>query len=163
MPSVRTSPPYPLLEGLPPPVCAAQSHLPLSNFPAFPSSSSDVPDLTNAINRRSQSTQQLLIKFLELSEKGARASSDELRERSAAEHKKVGRLSTRPTRTFLQREGVLMPCIHSFGSERYPEIFRQDASVPTQPRQARAGTDPRRSRKGGEEGRQDEVSERTGR
>jgi hypothetical protein len=68
---------------------------------AYPTSPSEVPDLTNAINRRSQSTQQLLIKFLELSEKGARASSDELRERSAAEHKKVRLLLSIPL-TYIQ-------------------------------------------------------------
>ncbi|KAL7409085.1 BRE1 E3 ubiquitin ligase-domain-containing protein [Mrakia frigida] len=59
---------------------------------AFPSSSTSLPELSSAINRRSQSTKQLLVKFVELAEKGARASSDELRERFGAEHKQSATL-----------------------------------------------------------------------
>ena len=73
-------------------------------FPAFPSSSTSLPELSSAINRRSQSTKQLLVKFVELAEKGARASGDELRERFGAEHKQVRPKYPLRLRAFLLRQ-----------------------------------------------------------
>ncbi|CDZ98285.1 E3 ubiquitin ligase involved in syntaxin degradation [Phaffia rhodozyma] len=53
----------------------------------YPRDESDLPELSAAVDKRSQSTKDLLIKFVELAERGARASSDEIRQRSKADEK----------------------------------------------------------------------------
>lgn len=49
----------------------------------------DLPELTAAIDKRSQSTKELLIKFVQLAERGARATTDELRLRAKVDEKNV--------------------------------------------------------------------------
>lgn len=53
-----------------------------------------MPELRQAVDQRSQSTKELLVKFVELAERGVRASQDELRERSGAESKKSATLAS---------------------------------------------------------------------
>lgn len=73
------------------------SDTPLPSFlptAVLPGDASAVPELTKAVDQRSQSTKELLLKFVELSERGVRASQDELRERCGSETKRNASLQS---------------------------------------------------------------------